>query len=283
MPNYGLQYVPTVHGEHYQLAGYSKINLPPVNPLMDWEPYLPVSEYQNARAKKVFFDSRNCTAYGTLNGYETLARFHLFDDFPKNCSERYLGVLAGNTEDGNNPHTVAETVRTFAGVIPEETLPFDETIRTWDEYYHPNPMTGDFVSLGESFLRKFVFGHEWVFNYDDNFPIEEKQSLLMEALTYGPVGVSVKGWKKDKKTGLYKKNRTERDNHWTLLIKAFPGEKWRVFDSYDATIKDLEWDYNFDMAKVFYLSRNTKEGGLGAIVASLRAVVARLTVLLWKR
>jgi hypothetical protein len=290
MPNYGLIHEPIVVGEHYELRGYTKIDSPVVNPSGDWEKYAPLPENQGSPVK--FFDSRNCVGYGTLNALETLARFWGYD-FPHDCSERYAGVTGGNTKNGNSPHRMIEAIRAWAGVIPESTLPFSEHIHTWEDYYHPSPMSPDFLSLGYKAVQRFDIGHEWVFNGNDE---EDKAVRLMDALKRGTVGVSVRAWSKGK-NGLYKKSRKQADTHWVQLVGFVEGKYWRVFDSYDVKdknstrtyFKDLEWDYNFDMAKVYYLSlRNQADRNdfLTKLIQKLTELLASLTkplTGLWKR
>lgn len=262
--DYGFRHDET-QPDHYVFYGISGIAERPVlNPEGDWTPYLPEPEAQSSRTQ--FYDSRNCVVYAIHAGYETLRRFHGFSDYPADCSDRYVGVMAGSDGGGNSPHKVLETIRTYAGVIPEEALPFSENIHSHEEYFSPRPMTADFIRLGENILRKFTHGHEWVFN-DQVLPgrsvketITAKQQLLIDALKRGPVPVSVYAW--DKRGKLYKKNPKQDDNHLVLLVAADPGKSWTIFDQYDVAegdgrsfLKQLEWDYNFDCAKILYLSR----------------------------
>src|SRR5690606_38658450 len=93
--------------------------------------------------KKNGVETSFCTAYGTANAYETLARFYGYK-LPENFAERYNGVLGRITSYGGSPHEVAETFRLF-GVISEELLPFSEEITSWEQYASPNPMVEEFI------------------------------------------------------------------------------------------------------------------------------------------
>ena len=73
----------------------------------------------------------------------------------ENYSGRYLGILSGNTGQGNDPQNVIETWRTFAGVIPEADLPFDDLIESVDDYYSPRPMLFKHVLKGLKWLRQY--------------------------------------------------------------------------------------------------------------------------------
>lgn len=267
---YGLILAPRDHGfrpdetqpDHYVYQGVSGIEDRPVlNSTGDWTPYLPKAERQNSAEH--FYDTRNCVVFANQAALETLRNFHKFDDFPSDCSDRFIGVMAGSEGNGNTPHKVLEAIRA-SGVIPDHVLPFTESIRSNEEYFSPRPMSPEFVKLGQENRSRFNVFHEWVFNNDQ--PPARKQELLLEALTKGAVTVSVYAWDKDKKTGLYTKPKGADDGHMVLLVSAKPGKSWRVLDQYDAKggngrtfFKDLAWDHNFDCAKVVYLSRVTPE------------------------
>ena len=210
-----------------------------------WKEYLPSYELQNRNGLETF----NCSNYGTLNCWETLA-FRIFRIF-FNWSERYTGVGTGTTLGGNSPHKVAEIIRTEIGLINEEELPFDKNINEWEEYYSPNPMDPAFIAKGVEFLKKYILGHDWVFT--DGI-IEEKQMKIKEALEYSPVGVSVLAWKE--RGGLHWKNIGELDTHWVMLYDFIEGKEWHIFDHYDNVYKKLEWNYDFGFAKRYDIKRN---------------------------
>lgn len=289
--DYGFRHDETAP-DHYVFHGYSGIGeRPEINPSGDWTPYLPKAERQSSEVH--FYDSRNCTVYGCHAGYEAARNLLGFDDYPSDCSDRYTGVLAGSDGGGNTPHRVLETIREVSGVIPEEVLPFDESIRSHEEYFSPKPMLEEFRALGRSNLAKFRHGHEWVFNsrilpgLSVEETIAEKQRLLLEALRRGPVVASVYAWKK--KGRRYTKNPKQVDNHLILIVKGSPEEGWTIFDQYDVKegdgrsfFKVLEWDYNFDCAKVLYLSRidpnveRTRHALLTQLVSLLKEWLASL-------
>lgn len=220
-----------------------------------WGRFKPAAEFQHRNG----FDSMNCSNYGTHNAWETLANFHGYEDFPKDCSERYSGVGTGTTRNGNTPHKVAETIRTTIGVIPESKLPFHENVTSWGGYYHPDPMSEDLLAIGKESLEKFDFGHDWVFARGLwDLSVSEKQEKLVYALERGTVAVSVVAWKwrtLDSGERRYIKAAGESDTHWCQLLDYKEGEWWLVYDHYDQVEKKLDWDYDFMFAKVYYLSR----------------------------
>lgn len=218
-----------------------------------WSKYKPAPEIQNKNG----VETMNCSNYGTHNALETLAAFLGFDDFPKDCSERYSGVGTGTSRTGNSPHTAIEIIRTQIGAIPEKLLPFDDTVLTWDEYYSPKPMSEQLLEIGKKLLTLFEIGHDWVFT---GGTLADKQEKLMTALERGTCAVSVYAWvSKQTDAGIrYVKPDGATDNHWVQLLDYEQGSWWLVYDHYDDVLKYLEWDYNFGFAKVYYLSRLTQ-------------------------
>ena len=225
------------------LGGVGVVDKKVLNPSRDWLPFLPWGEIQQRK-----IETSSCPEFGTLNGIETLEK-RLFG-VSSNYSERFVSIGAGNTEQGNSPHTVAEWIR-HNGLVDETVLPFTDEITSWNEYMTPNPLTAHYLKGGLKWLTKRTFNHEWVFLGGDS--IQKKQEQLWEALLYSPVGISVTAWKK--KGDLYVKNPDEQDNHWCLLVSAREGKHWLVLDSYmdDDFIKELSWDYNFGFAKLYSL------------------------------
>lgn len=210
-----------------------------------WKKYLPARELQNKNG----LETMNCTNYGNNNNWETLAEFHGFEDFPKNASERYAGVLTGTTKRGNSPHKAAEIIRQV-GFIDEKDLPFDESIKTWKEYYSPKPMSKSLLRKGEQILNRFEPNHDWVFVGGS---IKQKQEKMKYALQYSTLGVSVVAWKE--RNGKFFKEKGETDNHWAQLYDFEEGVCWWIYDHYDKVHKQLEWDYDFGFAKRFSLKR----------------------------
>lgn len=208
-----------------------------------WKKHLPEKEVQKKNGVETSF----CTAYGTANAFETLARFHGFD-LPANFAERYNGIIAKITRDGGSPHEVAETFRTF-GVISETLLPFADDIRTWEQYASPNPMLEEFLTLGQSVLRKYRFGHEFIHYSEEQFT----PGKIIAALGRGTVCASVDAWNKGK-AGIYQKEGP--DGHWVQVVDYVENDHWFLYDSYEPALKKYEWDARFFQAKLYFLDRN---------------------------
>lgn len=244
-PNYGLK-EPVLADDHY-LLGASPLRGNPVRLDGDWRPFLPDAEPQsNGRV-----ETYNCTAFGTNNVIETILRSKgVF----ANYNDRALGIAAGTSpaNGGNDPHVVAETVRKVFGAVDESVLPFDDSVTTAEQYYSPNPLPASITSAAAKWWDSWQLGHEWIIPPQSGLTIEQKRNTLIEGLKYSPLGVAVYAWQYEK--GRYIKPKGTRANHWTTLVAADKDRKvFIVFDSYDGYLKELDWDYDFDYAKIYYI------------------------------
>ena len=230
-------------GAEHILGGVKKLKGEIINPSGNWLPFLVEKEYQRIGS----VETNNCTGYGTLNCVETLLRSKgVF----ANYSDRYLGIMAGTFPPGNDPHKVAETLRKTSGCLDEELLPFTN-IQTVEEYYKPRPMTTELLKKGQEWYNVHDFSHDWVFNGGSQ---AEKKEKLRQALQVGTVGISVYAWQYDGDKNYYVKPTGAQDNHWVQLVRINEANEFVIFDSYDGFVKKLSPDYDFAIAKVFYLS-----------------------------
>jgi len=245
---HGFKFKPSEEGEWHLGSGLAteRFGATTLNPGGQWDKWVPKAEKQRRR-----LETQGCTIYHSLNAWETLANFYGYKDFPPNCSERYNGVLANIGPDGQDPHTSCEAIRNF-GVIPEATLPFSEDIYDWAQFYSPKPMDEDYVKLGQSVIRRYELGHEYVFN--GGIGVTSKAHLLMKALERGTVCVSVHAWKQ--KNGIYYKDEGDFDNHWTHVVGYKEGKYWLIRDSYEPFEKKVAWDTNFQSAKLYFMKPN---------------------------
>jgi len=243
MKKYGLKF-DTIKTEDYYLGG-GFIGTEELQPNGQWDEFLPSEEIQNENE----IETQNCTAFGIENCVNILMN-KLFHE-EKNYSERFIGIMA-NTDpySGNSPHTVCESARKN-GFIEEIELPFDESIKTPEDYFQPKPMEVKYIIKGQMWLRQYDFKHEWVWR--DNPEIEEKIKLIKEALKRSPVGISVYAWDSDE-NGIYQKRG--QDNHWVCCYGYRDDIKvWKIFDSYTNTYKLYSFDANISMAKLFWIKK----------------------------
>lgn len=235
-------------GLNYYL-GSSKLKGEVINPTGKWKEYLPIGELQN----KGKFEPNACASFATNHAIQTLYKFLQKKDV--NYSDRALAIGSGTDPNrGNDPHKVIEYARTKLGFVPENVLPFDESIKTLEAFYSPNPLTQDIINEGNQFFNEYDISHGWVFNGGSS---DWKQLKLKEALTKGTVCVSVLAWMK--KDGKYIKPEGEQDNHWVQLVEYDENDCPVIFDSYAETdntpyLKTLDPLYDFNIAKIYYLT-----------------------------
>lgn len=215
-----------------------------------WDDFLPPDEYQNRNG----FETMACTVFATINILEILFKRVFGQD--RDFSDRYLAICSGVTTEGGSPQTPIEIARKQSGLIDDLLLPFPLDAKVWDDYYNPIPMKSTLLSVGIEFLRIYKLGHEWVFTEEN---ILEKQKLMMEALQYSPLGVSVYAWQKNE-LGLYIKGGM--DNHWCVVYGYDEGNFWKVFDTYDNTHKKIIWKYDFGCAKRYHVEKNEVDNTL---------------------
>jgi hypothetical protein len=268
MKNYG--YIPDEIKPEDYIFGGSNIPDEILQPAGQWGDFLSKDEFQSNQS----LDTQNCTNYGTQNAIEAIMKRKFGGEY--DYSERFLGVMSGTTEQGNSAHTVAETIRKTSGLIPEIMLPFDKWIRTWQQYYNPNPMTEPYLSEGKKWLSNHIFLHEWVFT--DNNP--NKVELIKEALKRSPLGISVYAWVYG--TDCYIKPKGAKDNHWVCLYGYEEEKYWFIFDQYDSTHKKLAWDYDFTCAKRYYIAKRLSNEEIQEKLSLIQQAINKLSELISK-
>lgn len=249
--NHGLKF-DTIQPEDYILGG-GMIGTKEIQPDGQWDGFLPADEFQNRNG----LETMACTVYGTQNCIETLLQKVLFES--DNFSERFTAILSGVGSDGNSPHKVAECIRSN-GLIDDTKLPFDDTIKTWDDYYFPIPMSRKYRAEGLKWLKAYEIKHEWVFT---SGTVKQKIEAIKNALTRSPVGLSVYAWYEE--DGIYKK--IGEDNHWVCCY-GYDDRGWKIFDSYDNTHKIYDFNADISMAKLYFVAKkNGIEKGWFEIVS----------------
>lgn len=204
--------------------------------------------------RKYGYDSNGCANFATIKPYLMLAKLCKYDDFLKDASERYTGCHAGTSRIGTDPHIVAESIRKVAGLVPQEVMPWWEEVDTYEEFYN-HKVASSLLPLGKKLLDRYEFGNEWVFPYGNRYTPKEKAELLRKALKRGTVAASVKAWRKDGK--YYTKNKGEKDNHWVTVLSL--GKRAKIHDQYTPFVKELDVDYDFNAAKVYFLKRKEEK------------------------
>lgn len=212
-----------------------------------WDDFLPEFEGQTDPS----FETSNCTAFASTSQIETL--FNFLKE-KKNYSDRFVGIKAGTTQAGNNPHAVYEAIRK-EGLINEEFLPFDrDLLETVDEYYSFKGADEKKCEIeGQKWVSQYDFKHDWVLT-GQSVPQDYRILTLKEALKYSPLSISVTAWILEDEVYV---DRGVPNNHLTLLY-GFNDKGFKVFDSYDHSKKILSYDHNIMFAKRIVLKKKEK-------------------------
>lgn len=246
MSNHG--FYPSIQLEEHKMLGSANC-LPTETILMPqghgWGAYLPPDTLQNKNG----VETEACRFFALLHAIAIVGKKKFADKgFQNLLSARFNALFDPGAGD---PHTAAEIIRKN-GWVPEVFFPFDEKITTFSQYYFPLPPPANLISIAKDVLKKYSFTHEWVFN--DSDPIEMKHAAMKIALQFSPLTVASFAWSQHS-DGLYYKDGG--DDHYFVVYEFVEGKYWLAFDSYDKTVKELEWSTNFDQCKRIHLELNT--------------------------
>ena len=251
--NYGF-IAPYIQPEEWVLGGL--IELPEESVILSgqWDAFLPLYEPQ---AEK--YETYGCTVWGSENATEIYMKGKF--GFEPNFDEAFIYNLVGIIPPGANPQDVYEVIRNY-GLIANNPLP-----NTYGEFCIPRPPSIEKVNEGKKWLQHYTFKHQWLFY--PTADLQYKQQKIKDCLPMCPIGVSVCAWKQ--RNNLYYKEIGEQDNHWCVVFGYVEGEYWKVFDSYDHSVKHLEWDYDFGFAKRIWIGEKktveTKRSFIEIIIA----------------
>lgn len=240
--------------DNYILGGLSSVPKLILNPSKQWDNFLPDREEQSINGVETY----NCTSFGTTSAIEMIMKKAF--SLSVNYSDRASGINAGTYPPGNSPHKVAETIRT-RGLVLENDLPFKD-IDNVDEYYQPSPLPRELRDKAKLWTSQYDFLHEWV---------DEKD--IKEALMYSPIGVAVHAWVMNSK-GQYYKPKGQEDNHWCVIYGFDDVLKcWKIFDSYDNTLKLYTYDSEIESAKRYYIRQRSPNEQIQNIRLNLLQVI----------
>lgn len=200
-----------------------------------WDDYLPEVEKQKRYGGE---DKMACVTFSALNTLEILHKRKY--NVEKNWSDRFTAKISGTTKTGNNLRNVAESIRKD-GLVDEKDWGWEES---WDEYYKEIP--NEIKQKGKDFLNNYLINYEWV---PDVSP-----SSLVSALKYAPLQVVVY-WNAVDDDELYFADRKHAGNHAVSLYGYIPGYCWKIFDHYDQYLKKARWDFKFDYAFKYSLTK----------------------------
>ncbi len=254
---------PVIETDHY-ILGSSALPRVVVQPSGQWDDFLPDYEPQFNQN----YDTDGCAVWGTENAIEIFGKKITGREL--NYSERFIYILAGVRPPGADPHHIAEVIRAN-GLIDDSELPMTNS---FSEFLKPNPMTSKYLGEGKGWLNVFEFGHEWLFAQPTTK--DNRIKLIKEALQYSPVAISVSAWHLE---GDIYVDAHQPNCHWCVCF-GWDDDKqaWKVFDSYDQSIKLYSFDSMVDFAKRYHLVVKNKDEQISLIKRIIQAITDFITM-----
>ncbi len=232
-----------IEDEHFVLGGAVSLPQEILQPDRQWDAFLPVFEPQS----QPMWDTDGCTIFGTDNAIEILHKRKFGEE--RNYSDRFVYIGTKTRPPGNDPHKVADWIRDN-GLIDETELPMTAT---YEEFITPDPLSLPLLGRGQAWRKQYEFGHEWVFKGD--ISREDKITKMMEALQYSPLGVSVTAWIEGP-DGVFIDGGNP-NTHWCVCF-GFTLQGWKIFDTYDQSVKIYSFDSNISFCKRYSLNKLTQ-------------------------
>ena len=250
-------YLPPAEDKKLYQLGASPLPQEILEPDGDWTKFSPKFEPQRKR-----FETFNCCSFNTIDCIQRLLQ-RLGDN--TNWSDRFTGITAGTSAQGNSPTIVAEAIRKN-GLIPEDMMPFSDDLENIDDYYSWDIEKGACITEGKNWLNNWEFGYEQV-------PCNPES--MMTALRYSPLGCAVYAW--EEQNGLYVSDMPA--NHWSCVVTSYEKNKyWLVDDSYlqDGTnLKKLAWDFKFDFVLRYHIDKKKEKEQL-TIMQNILSLIQKI-------
>lgn len=184
-------------------------------------------------------DPYACVSYSALTCLEMYAKTQYIDI---NKADKYTAVMSGTVPyKGNSFRNVAESIKRD-WTVDEEIYPYNDT--SVDSYYKPVPQAIIDIALEDkpnwAYFYRFPTTQQVL-----GFDTRPREEVIMDALRYTPLQISIKYPTKKPVKGVYEAEHGE--NHAAVLVNYIEGKEWIIFDSYDPLgnggIKRLAWDY----------------------------------------
>lgn len=238
----------------YKLGGRTELKGQVLVTNGQWDSFIPLGENQALAT-----EPEACTSFGTLNCAETLIQQELNES--RDYSDRLLAWMSGTTQEGNDPDTVAQTLRK-KGDVYEAIWPYTNADNSWATFYEVPPNT--IVTDALEFTTEFDFGYQQV---------PANPQSMMTALQSSPLGAAGFAWATDQ-NGYYYSPPGTQPCHWFMVYGYVENQYWKVLDSYPPYQKKLRWDYNFAMARGYTLHRQiVSNSWFNVFLRQLRAIL----------
>lgn len=249
---------------------------------VDWRKYLPTPEnqYKPKRSNSLnsVFDTSGCTGFSLMNSLEVqgnyllregklrqdtidaLKELKIIKDNQFNFSDRWINKIAGTTADGNSIITVADFARKV-GLVTEEYWPFDDTVKTFEDFYKEPPK--ELYDKAKKFLELMDIKYEWVIAPGNIFNKEDFMKVVKYHLKHAPLQIGAyicPEWSRYTATEDTVIDGCPANNsgHATILVHA--DDVYYDFDHYPPYLKKLSKNYPIKyVLKVLLTERPKKE------------------------
>lgn len=248
--------LPVIKPKDYLSGGLTGIDYQEVNPSGDWTKWLPTKERQ-----KFKFDTNECSTISATKCLEIQFNF-LRNDFTIealkwfndngyidengnfNFSERFSGIMAGTSINGNSQNVVWESIRNV-GLLPQKDLnysleisnQFDTPMDMCKDYYDKAAITQEMKDKALKVLDWVLIQYEWVASGNPN------PGGIKKALKQAPVQIGTPVCP-DWNTGRVHDCGSRDIAHATTIYGVdYASRGWKDFDHYNPFEKTLSDDY----------------------------------------
>ena len=192
-----------------------------------WDAWLPAFENQS----KDGFESYACVSFAVTSAVEILMRQE-FGEI-QNLSDRWLAWATGTgARKGNDPTTVC-TFLGKKGDVPESDWPYPTPA---SDFYKTPPQ--NLYTLALEFIAEFEYDNQWV---------PATPQMRKDALTRSPLTVAGYAWAF--RNGLAYWPDGAAADHYFVVYGYEDGQYWKVLDTYERNLKQVEWNYPFVQVK----------------------------------
>lgn len=258
-PPIGLK-EPFLRETDYRVNGISGIVYEEINPTGDWSKWLPSREPQRYK-----FDTNECSTISATKCLEIQFNFflktrrfstefiqwltnngYIDENGNINFSERFSGIMAGTSINGNSQSYVWESIRKV-GLLPqrdlsyslEESQKFLTQYDMGEDYYNPVKVTEAMKAKAKLIFRYITIQYEWVWaNSKASCPRE----LIRTALKQAPVQIGAPACP-DWNTGNVHSCGKTAAEHATTIYDMQSDNSLNDFDHYNPYLKVLSPDY----------------------------------------
>jgi hypothetical protein len=235
--------------EETRKYGNAFLSRPIINPTGDYRDKLPLESPQ----RRYGVEPSTCYLFAQTHADATYEEA-VFDEHDNDYAERFPAQFTGGTPQGGNPIKGANAIYDN-GSVPEESMPFDKNIKSWEEYHSWKGVDKNKVIQEGKDDRK-IRRRYGVVLFERNTPLETKYKLMEEASKRGVVCISV--WGVQEGNTYAPKPPGIHDTHM-VQVTYLEKNLIHTLDTYEPFQKILPPNYNPDFGMVRYVEKNNTD------------------------